>query len=189
MIPSFVAYLEKKCSGIPFIVSLYTRPYREVVQREIDLAEITEKDVVLNIGCGSIPFTSIYVNQVTGAQVIAMDYDGEAIERASLCLKKIGLNRGVKLYQGDGSCEISFDFTVALVALQARPKEGIYRRLMERWTPSTRLIFRQPRREFYKYYDVLPALYQPQDIALQEMKTFDTSLLFTKKEGYVVAHD
>lgn len=181
MIPSCVAWLEKKCSSIPLLISLYARPYKEVLHREIELAKITENDVVLNIGCGSIPFTSIYVSQATGADVIAMDYDEVALERAEACLKKIGYREKIQLCQGDGSRKIPVDYTVALVALQARPKEGIYRRLIERGEPHARLIFRQARKEYHKYYDVLPATYTPQAVALQEMKTFDRSLLFCRE--------
>lgn len=180
MIPSCIAWLEKRCSGIPLFVSLYSRPYQQVLKNEIELASIEREDLVLNIGCGSIPFTSIYVHYLTGAEIVAMDYDREAIERARLSLKRMGLDDKISLYQGDASCEIPVDFTVALVALQARPKEEIFKQLKERGEPASRLIFRQPREEYGRFYDTLPSTYKPQDVAWQDMKTFDRSLLFTE---------
>lgn len=179
-IQSSVAWWEKICSGVPLLADLYLRPYRRVLENEIKLAHIQSTDRVLNIGCGSIPFTAIYLKRLTGAQVWAMDIDQEAIEGANRYLKSIGMEGDITLYQGDGSQTIPLDFTVALVALQAHPKEGILRKLSA-VSPASRLIFRLPREKYRHHYDTLPSNYQPTALAPQKMRTFDRSILLTPK--------
>lgn len=89
------------------------------------------------------------------------------------------LEKKIILYHGDGSREIPVDFTVALVALQARPKEGILKMLLERAGPTSRFIFRLPRKEFQNIYGTLLRKDAFSTFVHQEMKTFDRSVLLT----------
>lgn len=180
-IQTSVAFIEKICSHSPLLVSLYSRPYRKVLLKEIELANITHRDIVLNIGCGSIPFSAIYIHRLTKAKVLAMDYDEEAIKNARICLKRFDLLENIQLHLGDGSRDIPCCFTVALVALQARPKEEIFKQLQEKGLPSARVIIRKPKKNLNRYYDSLSTLYSPEKIVAQSMKTFDESQLFIIK--------
>ncbi len=67
---------------------LYHNLYKHVVKKEVELARISQEDTVLNIGCGAIPFTALHIVQMTGAKVIALDKDPEAVSKARYCLKK-----------------------------------------------------------------------------------------------------
>ncbi len=178
--------LEKQACGFyPFFI-LYHKLYRRVLQREVELAGITERDVVLNIGCGAAPFTALHVVQMTGAKVIALDKDPEAVAMARDFLKKHGLDENIDIRHGDGSPEELPFFTVAMIALHVLEKEKMLQNLQAQGPPGARLVFRQPvkayRQEYGYFRDDIP----PDRRIAQDMKTFQESFLFMipeKKTG------
>ncbi|MCK8825269.1 nicotianamine synthase family protein [Fuchsiella alkaliacetigena] len=180
LIRPVIAKLEKVCNNSPLLFNLYSWPYKRIVQNEIDLAEIGATDRVLNIGCGAMPFTAVHVARLTGAKVWALDKDPEVIARARNCLARLGLEKQVKVFEGDGKEPFDKDFTAALVALQAEPKEKILKNLLARAQRGANLVFREPRGFFAEQYDQLPSTYQPCDLVKQPMITFDRSVLFKK---------
>lgn len=179
VIPGVVASLEKRVAGVRTIVSFYANFYRGVVNNEIKLAAITEMDRVLNIGCGGIPFTAILIARLTGARVLALDCDKEAVEVARRCVAAQQLENLIKVLHLDGTEVIPFDFDVALVALQARPKKAILDNLLQSCNSKARLVFRRPRREMAHQYDLLPAAPLYYNSIRQDKTTFDCSVLYT----------
>ncbi|MCD5415456.1 MAG: methyltransferase domain-containing protein [Clostridiales bacterium] len=171
---------EKLLSKIPFGANLYTQYYQQVVQKEITLAQITNNDVILNIGCGAVPFTAIYLALLTKAKVWAVDKDRKAIEQARCYCNKIGLREQIKFIIADGSKGIPLNFTVAIVALQAEPKELLLDNLLKATTQGGRLVFRKPSKKFKDHYDHLPKDYPFTGMVKQNMKTFDSSVLYVK---------
>ena len=178
IIPGVVAFLEKKIAVNRTVVSLYANFYREVVKNEIKLAEITEKDRVLNIGCGGIPFTAILVARLTGARVWAIDCDKDAVEVARRCVAAQQLEKLVTVVHMDGGDTIPFNFDVAVVALQAKPKNKILENLLQSSDSKVRLVFRRPRRELGHQYDLLPSMPLFCDSIGQNKTTFDCSVLY-----------
>lgn len=181
IIQPVVSYMEKICSRRPMLVNLYASCYKEVVAREINLAGISCHDTVLNIGCGAIPFTAIHLARLTGAQVWAVDRDRMAVEKARYSLKKLGLLKIIQVIEGDGSEQMPAGFTAAIVALQAEPKKAIYDKLFSLGSPGTRFVFRQPSLPYQSFYDRLPEDYKPVALINQNMKTFNSSILFIKR--------
>ncbi|UNC93009.1 SAM-dependent methyltransferase [Candidatus Contubernalis alkaliaceticus] len=182
IIQPVVSYIEKTCSKKKMLINLYTSFYKDVVTREITLANISCQDTVLNIGCGAIPFTAIHLARLTGAKVWAVDRDINAVEGARYSLKLLGLTKKVLVIEGDGSEKIPSGFTAAVVALQAEPKETIFKNLFSLGSPGARLIFRHPSPSYKSFYDQLPEKYCPAAHQKQNMKTFDKSLLFIKNK-------
>ena len=155
--------------------------YSKVVKKEIYLGGLTNNDVILNIGCGSIPFTAIHLSSITGAKVIAVDRDEEAIEKASHTLEKHNLAENIEFITADASEFVPTSFTASIVALQAEPKEKILNNLLTHGDNGTRIIFRQPRDVFKTQYDYIGEAYPPTAVVSQSMKTIDQSLLYVKK--------
>ncbi|QGT99342.1 hypothetical protein SYNTR_0749 [Candidatus Syntrophocurvum alkaliphilum] len=173
----FASWEKISCNFYPAFY-FYHRLYRDVVQNEIKLGQITSNDKVLNIGCGAIPFTAIHIVQMTGAKVIALDKDTEAVERAKHCLKKYRLDRNIEIKIGDGVNEIPVPFTVAIVALQVKEKVKVLENLQSKGEPGGNLIFRQPTDAYKTVYGFLPNDYLPVSKTLQNMKTFKESYLY-----------
>lgn len=180
LIQPLISTWEKCISSLPFAAHLYSRPYRQVVAREIELAEISASDKVLNIGCGAVPFTAAHIALLTGAKVWALDRDPQAIKGAKACLLNARLHEKVKVLEGDGAKALPAGFDVAIVALQAEPKKEILNNLISAMRPGARLIFRQPSPRFADHYDSLPAAIVPDGMVRHEMQTFDQSVLIVK---------
>lgn len=178
IIPGLVAFLEKKVARNRVLVSLYGGYYRQVIDNEINLAAISAHDRVLNVGCGAIPFTAILIARKTGAKVWAIDCDETAALIARQCVAAQQLEHLVTVMHLDGTEEIPFDFDVAVVALQAKPKNDILENLLKYGGPQARLVFRRPRSELAHQYDLLPARPYFSDCINQGMATFDQSVLY-----------
>lgn len=177
-IPSIVAAMEKRVAAVPLLVSIYSRIYNDVINKEIALAGIGPLDRVLNVGCGGIPFTAIQVARLTGAGVLAIDRDEKAVEAASCCIKALKLENLVEVKKADGTEPLSYPFNVALVALQAEPKRKLIDNLMAEGKPSARLVFRSPREELSHQYDLLPREPLPVGEVTQNQVTFNKSVLY-----------
>ncbi len=176
-----VALWEKKISSLSLLVHLYSLPYRSVVEKEIDLAGILEGQTVLNIGCGAVPFTAIYLAELAKARVFALDCDAEAVVKARRVVDKVGLRDRITVIHGDGARDAEIDFEIALVALQARPKKEIFEKLFKDAPSGGRLVFRQVSSRFAGHYDSLAVDERPVAETRQGMKTFDRSVLFVKR--------
>ena len=183
LIKPSVARMEKSISRIPFLVNLYSRPYRQVIKNEIELAQITAADMVLNIGCGAVPFTAIQIVSLTGAKVWAMDKDLIAVKQARFCLEQAGLSEQIEVIEGNGAVHIPRGFDVAVVALQAEPKAQILDKLLAGATAGGRLVFRKANTRFKQCYDHLPSNIKPVAEVGQHMQTFDSSVLYMKSGG------
>ena len=182
VIPSITAFLEKRIARSKVLVTLYAEFYREVVEREIELAGIGEEDRVLNIGCGAIPFTAILIARLTGARVWAVDCDLAAVKTARFCVAAQGLKDLITVVHLDGRAEIPFPFDLALVALQARPKREILTNLFRCGGPGVRLVFRSARSSMAHQYDLLPRDIKYSDFVMQDKTTFDLSVLYTGRQ-------
>ena len=76
------------------IISMnYIKLYSDIVQKEIEIAEINSKDSVIIIGCGTLPSTSILISMKTEANIVAIDKDINAIKRANIFLSNIQNNK------------------------------------------------------------------------------------------------
>ena len=69
-----VRKFEVLASKLPTLSRLYMYPYKNVVKREIELANLEPGARVLQIGAGSVPYTALYLASL-GDFVTALDID------------------------------------------------------------------------------------------------------------------
>ncbi len=177
--PLFASW-EKKVYKSVSLSWLYSLPYRHVIKNEIELAGITGQDVVLNVGCGAVPYTAIYLHYFTGARVWAVDRDRDAVEKARFYLKRLNLLHDVKPLHRDAADSIPADFTTALVALQAEPKASIMDNLLACGGMGKRLVFREAKKYAQNQYDLLPRQHEPVKHVKHEILAFN-SVLFVQQ--------
>ena len=83
---NFMDYLyvifEKIAYSFKILSENYLMLYDELIKKEIVMAQITKKTNVLVIGCGSLPVTPILIALKTDADIIGIDYDKKAVDRA-----------------------------------------------------------------------------------------------------------
>lgn len=177
-IPPVIALWEKASSTSRLLTRLYAMPYRQVIENEIRLGDLGPDDVVLNIGCGAIPFTAIYLATLADAAVYAVDIDPKAVKMAGKCVEKAGLSHKIKVLKQDGAEAFGCPFTACVVALQAAPKTRILDRIKQSAAPGAKFIFRLPSAPYRDHYDALDAGCPADGLVAQPMRTFDRSVLY-----------
>jgi len=180
LIQKSVAAFEKKFNNKTFLYRAYSMLYRNILKKEIKLAEINKEDRILNIGCGGMPFSAVYLAKLTDARVAAIDCDKKACQQANRCIKNFDLEDKIKIINGDGRDFNPENYSVVLVALQAEPKKLIMENLYANSLPGTRFIFRKAREIFNNQYDRPPENYPVTSKIKQSMITFNNSLLYVK---------
>ena len=132
--------------------------YRDIIEKEIDLANITDKDHILCIGGGICPFSAILFHQMTGAKVTVIDNNETCIPKARQAIKRLNISDDVQvLYQEGASTDIEFNnYSVIHLALQIQPMREVFATVKQRITPGTRLLVRRPKRQLDLMYDSFP---------------------------------
>ena len=180
-IKQFFASWEKLSYRFSPAFNLYKAMYSGVVEREVAMGNITHRDTVLNVGCGAIPFTAIHIANLTGAQIIAMDKDQDAVLKARHALKKYGLSNHIQVVGGDAFGGFPTPFTVALVALQVADKPTLLSKLQIEGGPGSKVIIRQPTDQYGETYGLIPHHLVPDAKVTHKMKTFKESFLFVTR--------
>ena len=178
LIKPLVAAFERRLAGAPGVFFWYSLPYRGVVRRELVLSGIKRSDRVLVIGCGAIPFTAVLTARMSGASVVAVDCDMQAVLRARILVERLGLDRQITVIHANAATDRLPAARVALVALQAGPKEAI--RLNLRGCIDERdgcVLFRLARRKLEHQYGTLHVPSEHGSQVRHRMPTFDRSVL------------
>ncbi len=191
-IARFVAALERRAASKPWFFDIYAFPYRALVARELRLAEVSADDTVIHIGCGSLPFTAVLTAQLSGARVIGVDCDADAVEKARAVVARLGLREQVSIVEADAADDGLPAADVVLVALQARPKAAIYRNIARNAEAgpgrrAVRVVFRLPRPGLESEYGTLTPSAPPARAVGHRMPTFDRSELHLVDRSRYVA--
>lgn len=176
-----VRAVERALLRAPWLAQLYMAPYKGVVEKEIELAQLKPGEKVLQIGAGSIPFSAVYLARLARVFVCAIDIDRQAVERARRWTRELQLEAQIEVEYGDGKDFPLAGFSAAFVALQAEPKAEIITHLLTAGQPGFRVVARQPRASFRSQYSEVPRSWPNKGEVRQTMVTFSSSLLFVKE--------
>ena len=123
---------------------LYARFYENLVTKEINEVNINSNDIVLQIGCGAVPYTAEIITGKTGAKVIAIDNDPEMVKLATAYVARQGISFNIQIKYGDGMNYPLRDFDIIIIALGVRPITQILKRILSEANDGTRIVFREP---------------------------------------------
>ena len=84
-------------SKFNILLLLYIDSYLESIQEEIQLANISRKHKILNMGCGSIPATCILIAKKTNAKIIGIDKNLKSVNRAKIIISKLKLDERIEI--------------------------------------------------------------------------------------------
>jgi len=175
-VPRLTSRLEQKLCTFSSLASLYERIYRDVIAREVGLAEITERDRVVNVGCGAAPFTGVLIARAAGAEVTCVERDAAAAARAQRRVSRLGMDQQVAILNGDAVDGVP-EFDVAVVALQVSPKREVLRVLADCGAPGARVVVREPALWCRDMYDPAPDCLRPGAEVRHRMGALDRSVL------------
>ncbi|MEW9094201.1 MAG: class I SAM-dependent methyltransferase [Clostridiaceae bacterium] len=156
VIPQFTKNLEKVSSFFPSLIHFYRMYYKKVVEREVELGNITKEDKVLCIGGGAFPSTAIELAEQTGAEVCVIDCDPEAVKCARRVVCKLRMNKKIKILQGMGQEIDPSDFSVIHMALQVFPRDKVLNTLLQRAERGCRILVRSPKDKLKSFYSAIP---------------------------------
>jgi len=145
--------IERLGSRVYFLGSLWEKTHERLVTAEIKGASLTERDRILHIGCGSIPYTATIVARKVGARITAVDNDPMVVRNASSYLLNTGLADLVKIEEGDGFDYPVSDFDVIIVSLGVMPRDLVLKQLHLQSKNGTRIICRSPAGILAKIWD------------------------------------
>jgi 2-polyprenyl-3-methyl-5-hydroxy-6-metoxy-1,4-benzoquinol methylase len=174
-------YLEVFSVKSRFVHRWYTKWIGNIFVDEFQLAEVTEQDQVLHIGCGSLPTMSILAATEAHVKVVAIDNDRKAIQRAKQYIASQHLSDRIMVEYGDGTAYPVHPFDVIFIATNVTPIDSMLQNLRVNAKPEARIICRDlghgvihllQTREFSPYFSI--------HTVLTHQKS--SSLLITKKE-------
>ena len=137
----FVMFEKVGCK-FEVISEIYLKLYREIVIKEIAMAQISHRDRVLVIGSGSIPATSALIAQNVHVQVVSVDKDCTAVKEASHYVTTHHLEQTLSIQCADGLTYPVEQFTVIVVLYGVKQPAMILSNLASRINKNTRVIYR-----------------------------------------------
>ena len=141
MDPVFVI-IEKIAGKFEIFASYYLSMYDEMIDQEIELANVTSTDRILVIGCGSVPATSILLAKRTDAQIIALDHDDAAIQKAKELISWFQVEKNISPVFAEGMNYPLDDFSVIFISYGVKDPENILLYIQENCAPKTKIIYR-----------------------------------------------
>ena len=156
-ITDFTHKIENQAAEMGLVYKIASGYYRDVIQKEAVLANITRQDHILCIGGGLCPFSAILFHQFTGAKVTVIDNNKICIPKAAQIVERLGIGEDVRVFHKDGASEdISFgDYSVVHLALQVSPIEQVFSAVKGRVAPGTRVLVRRPKKQLDGIYSQL----------------------------------
>lgn len=124
------------------MVALY---YKNMIKREVKLAELKPGDNVLCIGGGPCPYTAIMLHQLTGASVTVVDNNEECVQQSADLIRRMGLEDAIRIVCGEGEEMDCAGFTVIHLALQVSPKGKVLKNLLARAGNGVKILVRLPK--------------------------------------------
>ena len=176
--------IEYIVNKLPWTYGFFQRYYDNVVENEIKLAEIKPTDRILCIGGGPCPCTAIELHRRTGANVCVIDNDEEVIGTAIKNIKKLNLSEFVKVKYQDGSKIDVNDFSIVHIALQVKPKNVVFQRIVNNSSPGTKILVRISSKKFSKLYSPIRREYMKNHEKIyHKKKNLDYTLLHITTGG------
>jgi len=135
---------ESLFSEIKLMGVLYTRFYENLVTKEVEEVNANSNDIVLQIGCGAVPYTAEVIVRKTGAKVIAIDNDPKMVKRATAYVARQGISSNIQIKYGDGMNYPFRGFDIIIISLGVRPIAPILKKILSEANDGTRIVFREP---------------------------------------------
>lgn len=127
--------------GLP--VGQYVSSLAQSVRDEYHNFGIHSESNVLFIGSGAFPTTALTIAKETGADVICLDIDHEAIELSRVVARKSGLENQITFLHGDINAQHDFQtITHVFIASLVKDKLEVIEVLKEKVWEGTKVIVR-----------------------------------------------
>jgi protein-L-isoaspartate O-methyltransferase len=123
--------------------NLYEKTISKNYVRESEIFDISESKNILHIGCGAYPITTITLAKFNGGNIVGIDKNQKAVEKADYIIRKKGFIDRVKIEKGSGECYPVDKFDAIIVSSCSTPKSKILEHLFNSAKPDCKIIIRE----------------------------------------------
>lgn len=176
--------IEKILVKFQKLYPLYFDFYGEMTENEINLANISEDDIILHIGGGPIPATSILLAKKSGARVTSIDNNLRSVKQAISCVLESGVADKVQIQYAEANNFPVVNFDVIIVSQGIRPYKELLQYISKSMRDDARVIFRtstSPNGEIVQKDLFLKDIFKISKIVAQKKNALLISILLLKK--------
>ena len=123
--------------------NLYEKIISKNYVRESKIFDISESKNILHIGCGAYPITTITLAKFNGGNIVGIDKNQKAVEKADYINRKKGYIDRVKIEKGDGESYPVDKFDAIIVSSCSIPKSKILEHLFKSAKSDCKIIIRE----------------------------------------------
>jgi precorrin-6B methylase 2 len=154
---------EKIFTNISFLSFLYMKFHEPSVKKEINMAEISQADKILHIGCGAIPYSLIIFSKETHTQITGIDNQTRSIAHAK---KFIADDKNIHVEKASGETYDVSPFDVVLISYGVGDIEAVLKNTLQHLKNNGKVILRKPITETTEYIDTVLESYSIKKIKL-----------------------
>ena len=123
--------------------NLYEKIISKNYVRESKIFDISESKNILHIGCGAYPITTITLAKFNGGNIVGIDKNQKAVEKADYIIRKKGFIDRVKIEKGNGESYPVDKFDAIIVSSCSIPKSKILEHLFNSAKSDCKIIIRE----------------------------------------------
>lgn len=135
-------FSEKIFSKLDKLIPMYIQYYQDRIQTEIELAQITEKNKILDIGSGSIPASCILLAKETNAKIIGIDKNLESVKSSNKILSRLNLEDRVKIINANAMNFPIKDYDIIIIVNNINPYHELLERVSKDMKNDATVVFR-----------------------------------------------
>jgi ubiquinone/menaquinone biosynthesis C-methylase UbiE len=134
--------LEKIIVNLDGLLPSYIDFYEEMVENETNLANISDTDNILHLGCGSIPATSLIIAKKTKAEITGVDKNYKSVKQAQKLLSKLNLSDRINVMHLDTADFPVEKFDLIIASQGIKPYTETLKHISKSMKNDARLIIR-----------------------------------------------
>jgi len=142
LLDRFHRRLEKFLAHHPWWAKRYAGFFEKMTVDEFSMVPLPKGSKVLNIGCGSFPYTIFTLARVRGWSIVGVDRDEDAVRNAKKMVESYHLTSMVEIRWSEGLKVDVSGFDLILVSHGVEPKLEVLCELAEHMKPGGFIFYR-----------------------------------------------
>jgi len=184
-IQSTLKFFEKVACNFSIFGNKYERYfYRNLVENELALADLSDDSKILVVGSGPLPMTGIYLAK-KGFDVFCIDKDEEAIKSARKKVRQLDADLNIKFKKINGKFTDYSDFDAVWVPLHVTPRKYVVLKILKDLDDRAKIIFRNPRGLWERTYPKVDPYVFDLPFKVKKQPYGKESVLLEKSKGGV----
>ena len=135
-------YLERLAVRFRFFTTIYIAMNRKMTLDEFAMVDLPKGCSVLDIGCGSLPWTLLILAQNKKWRFVGIDRDHKAVVSANKIMSSFNLSDRVEIREADGLDVDTTGFDLVIVAFGVNPRIKLLEKIGKNLKQKGVVVFR-----------------------------------------------